>query len=93
MNQGSENTAHLKGKLNNLTDTCRMLSESAGALGCRRANVPAQGRATVSQHATGPASSIDSAVGGARRSHDVRNPTFVYLRCNLGHSFVFVDID
>lgn len=25
--QGSENTAHLKGKLNNLVDTCRMLHE------------------------------------------------------------------
>jgi chromosome segregation ATPase len=30
MQSGSENTAHLKGKLNNLTDTCRVLSESLG---------------------------------------------------------------
>jgi chromosome segregation ATPase len=28
--QGSENTAHLKGKLTNLTETCRQLSESLG---------------------------------------------------------------
>ena len=28
MAQGSENTAHLKGKLANLTETCRQLNES-----------------------------------------------------------------
>lgn len=29
--QGSENTAHLKGKLNNLMETCRMLHETLNA--------------------------------------------------------------